>query len=308
MNHREHGLTAVLFVLLVSTAGCAGLGLGEDPSERDAPTTPPPAESTPPPTTAPPTDRGSEAPTGTAAANRSDAAATGTLAVVVDGERIDLSEAVAGTENFSVDDDHPDTWHANGTPTLAAALSTAGVDVDLDSLSYDGETYADRRNGTTISYRVDGEPVNPTRYELTDDDEVWVLVFTDETDAPTPGEYIPPDRLHAHGTMAVEVNGQPLDVGRDERTAATHDSHFHFEGGHGQRWHANSWSVTLAYALSTLEAVEVDGEGITYAGTTYAADDADAPVTVTVNGDPVDPTDYYLKDGDSIRVEIRTDG
>ncbi|WP_435346662.1 hypothetical protein [Haloarchaeobius sp. HRN-SO-5] len=232
------------------------------------------------------------------------AEASGSMAVVVDGDRLDLGSAVADSTTFRMDGDHPDTWHANGTPTLAAALAHAGVNASATTLSYDGSTYRDAETGTELVYRVNGDPVRPTEYALQDGDEVWVVVLTDETNASTPGEYIPPERLHVHGSMEFEVNGDSLDFSRDKWQAASHNSHFHFEGGHADPWHAHSRSVTLAYALSTLEDVEVTEAGITYDGTTYADDDPGTTVSVTVNGDPVDPTEYYLLDGDEVRIVV----
>lgn len=227
--------------------------------------------------------------------------------MVVDGQRIDLAERL-GTSggSFHIDEDRRDVWHADGNPTLAAALSEADVDASASSLTFEGETYDASRSGTEVVYRVDGEPVDPSRYELQEGDEVWVLVLTEGSDPPTPGEHIPSDRLHVHGSMEFVVNGDSLDFSREKWQAASHNDHFHFEGSHADPWHAHSWSVTLEYALSTLQDIEVTDHGIRYNGTTYSDGEAGTTVRITANGEPVDPSEYYLKDGDDIRIVIES--
>lgn len=295
--------TLLLVGALVVTAGCSGFGGGGGgaPTPNSTATDAVDGSAVGPGANETSTTTHGHGEAGTPAGNAT-AGATGRMAVVVDGKRLNLSRAIAGTRSFSV---VGDTWRASGDPpTLGAVLSVAGLDARATSLSYNGETYDERRPGTKLVYRVDGEPVNPAEYELEDGDEVWVLVLTDETNASTPGDYIPPERLHVHGSMEFVVNGESLNFSRDKWQAANHNNHFHFEGGHSDPWHAHSWSVTLAYALSTLEDINASEAGITYNGTTYADDEAGTTVRITVNGEPVDPTSYYLKDGDEVRIEI----
>lgn len=294
----------VLVVVLVGLAGCSAV-TGGGGSTTTAGTTPGP--NTPTGTVS---RTASATATGTTTASGGDRSpdetatdgnTTGRMAVVVDGSRLNLG-ARAGS-SFRVDPDAPDTWHATGSPTLSAALSTVGVDANATSLSWDGRTYRASTNGTTLVYRVNGAPVNPSDYRLRDGDEVWVLVVTNGTEAETPGEYLSEDRLHVHGTMEFVVNGTSLDFGRDEWQ--NDDKYFHFEGGKAEPWHAHSWSVTLAYALSTLPGVDANGHGITYDGTTYAFEGDGPTASVTVNDHPVDPTTYYLTDGDAVRIVLR---
>jgi hypothetical protein len=326
----------LLVSLLVVTAGCSALGGSPDASTPSGTST-----STPTPTqtdatatatttttaTGTGTDdtRGSDNETATddglgpdnetdgPTATVPDNATSGQVAVVVDGRRLPLQQ-LAGRQNetFWIDANRSDVWHSTavngsgGSVTLAAALSTAGVDASASRLS-DGTTYEEDAEGTKLVYRVDGESVDPTEYTLEPDDEVWVLALTDETNVSTPGEYIPPDRLHVHGSIEMTVDGESLNFSRERYQAAAHNSHFHFEGGHADPWHAHSWSVTLAYALSTLEGVEVTDEALTYDNTTYEYDDPDTTVRFTVDGEEVAPTDYLLKDGDSVRVVVESE-
>lgn len=313
---------AFAVALLLITAGCSSLGGSGGDATATPGTEPTEAATTEPTSTETPSSDGGNTPSqttderspsddetasnGETTSDDGTAATTGKMAVVIDGQRLVLSSATEGSERFRVDDEEPDTWHANGSLTLASALSEAQVDANASSLTY-GDTYREQRQGTEIVYRVNGEPVDPSEYTLQDGDEVWVLVLTEETDVSTPGNYIPRDRLHVHGTMEFVVNGESLDFSREKWQTPSHNSYFHFEGGHAQPWHAHSWSVTLGYALSTLDGINASERGITYDGTTYAYDGTDATVSVEVNGEEVDPTTYYLKDGDSVRIVIQSD-
>ncbi|WP_253805870.1 hypothetical protein [Haloferax sp. Q22] len=233
-----------------------------------------------------------------------DAAYTGQMAVVVAGERVSLTEDL--DEDAPIHMSDVDSWHTNESTTLAAALDAADVNATESSLTYDGETYEESENGTKLIYRVDSHEVDPEEYTLESDDKVWVLAVTDDSNVTTPGEYIPPEQLHVHGTIDFTVDGERLDFSRDKYQRAGHNDHFHFEGGHANPWHAHSAHVTLAYGMSTLDGINMTDEGVTYNGTTYAYDgDGDnATANVTVNGESVDPTDYYLKNGDSVSIEI----
>lgn len=303
MQSRKKLLALALTALLVTTAGCSGLSGGNDATATPTGSVTPTETAT---ETATDTDEPGTATNGTPTddgvndSNGGAAATTGTMAVVVGGDRLDLSTAVDGSASFRIDGDRADQWHTNDTPTLADALSKAGVDATPASLSYDGETFEADAEGTTLVYRVNGEPVDPTTYELEDGDEVWVLAYTDDADGSTPGNHISPERLHIHGSMEFRVDGESLNFSREKWQAPSHNDHFHFEGGHADPWHAHSWSVTLAYALSTLDGINATEQGITYNGTTYTGDE----VRVTVNGESVDPTGYYLKDGDSVTIVL----
>ncbi|WP_396613800.1 hypothetical protein ACH9L7_18160 (plasmid) [Haloferax sp. S1W] len=231
-----------------------------------------------------------------------DAAYTGQMAVMVAGERVSLAEAYGSDSTLTMSD--KDTWHTNETTTLATALSEAGVEANESTLSYAGKTYDASENGTKISYRVDSHEVDPEEYTLESDDKVWVLVVSNDSNVTTPGEYIPPENLHVHGTIEFTVDGDELDFSRDKYQQAGHNDHFHFEGGHADPWHAHSAHVTLGYAMSTLDGINMTDEAIVYNGVRYPYSGENGTVTVTVNGEPVAPNDYYLKNGDSVRIVI----
>jgi hypothetical protein len=128
--------------------------------------------------------------------------------------------------------------------------------------------------------------------------------------------------VHEHGTMAITIEGETLDLNSDE--FFLQDDYFHFEGNELQNgvdiWHVHGQDVTLQYALDTL-GIEVNDEGtvLSYGGTTYRADDPGTEIIIEVNGEPVEPAEYEpdgvgpVEDvanggGDRIVVEVRTDG
>ncbi|WP_255516613.1 hypothetical protein [Haloferax sp. KTX1] len=245
-----------------------------------------------------------DSPTNASDESTVDAAYTGEMAVVVGSERVSLTEDL--DEGAPIHMSDVDSWHTNESTTLAEALDAADVDATESSLSYDGETYEESEDGMKLIYRVDSHEVDPEEYTLESDDKVWVLVVTDDSNVTAPGEYIPPEQLHVHGTIDFSVDGEELDFSRDKYQQAGHNDHFHFEGGHSNPWHAHSAHVTLAYGMSTLDGINVTDESVTYNGTTYPYDGDNGTVTVTVNGESVDPTDYYLKNGDSVSIEIES--
>jgi sulfur carrier protein ThiS len=306
---------ALLVGLLVMTAGCSSLsGGGASPTDEatTAPTETPTATPTPT-TTAASTDdghsHGNESSEGHSHGNESSSNATaenaGKMAVVVAGERVDLS--FEDRQAIRMDEDARDTYHVNGSVSLQRALSAAGVEANASALTYDGETYRDSANGTEVVYRVNGEPVAPNETDIEAGDEVWVLVVEDGGTVETPGDYIPPERLHVHGDIEFTVDGERVDFSRDKYQQAGHNDHFHFEGGHANPWHAHSAHVTLAYGLSTLEGINVTEDTVTYDNETYEYGSEGGAATVMVNGEPVDATDHYLKDGDSVRIVIESD-
>lgn len=227
--------------------------------------------------------------------NSSSASASGRMTAVVAGTELSPQPSDDAAIRFEEGDE---SWRLNESGvTLATALSQAyGVDVTADAVSHDGTTSRDGDDGTSVHVRVNGEPVDPTSLELSDGDQVWLTVETDEMDVDVPGEYIPPEDQHIHGDIEFVVEGEEIDFSAD-RYQSGHQ-HFHFEGGAADPWHAHSWSVSLGYAMSTLDGIDVTDGEVTYDGTTYDEEE----VTVEVNGESVDPDEYFLKDGDSVRI------
>ncbi|HMB50062.1 MAG TPA: hypothetical protein VKM69_05325 [Natronoarchaeum rubrum] len=227
--------------------------------------------------------------------NSSSASASGRMTAVVAGTELSPQPSDDAAIQFA---EGGETWRLDESGvTVASALSQAyGIDVTADAVTRDGTTYRDGDGGTSVHVRVNGEPVDPTSHELSDGDQVWLTVETDGMDVDVPGEYIPPEDQHIHGDIEFVVEGEEIDFSA-ERYQSGHQ-HFHFEGGAADPWHAHSWSVSLGYAMSTLDGIDVTGGEVTYDGTTYTDED----VTVEVNGESVDPDEYFLKDGDSVRI------
>jgi len=328
-------VTLLLAGVLVLTAGCSGIGLGD--GDVGAPATDEATENvTDDRDGATATESGSESDGGhghdghnhshshgdaDGSENESDAGTadettaepapadaalaelSGKMTVAVNGSELDLQERDRDGDAFAVTESDEHTWTANESDlTLAAALSRLGVNASESEIAVDGERYTESTEGTTVSYRVDGEPVDPEAYVLEDADLVWITVTTAETNVSGPGQYIKAAQQHAHGEMDLVVEGEEVDFSQ-EKYQANH-RHFHYEHGDGETWHAHSTSLTLAYALSSLEGIDAADGVVEYNGTTYDSADDGTTVDVTVNGESVDMDEYVLKDGDSVRVVV----
>jgi sulfur carrier protein ThiS len=105
--------------------------------------------------------------------------------------------------------------------------------------------------------------------------------------------------IHIHGSMVMTVDGERIDFSKEKYQVQ--DRYFHFEGGNGDRWHVHGKGVTLQYGMQTL-GINVTNNSVTFNGTTYRDGNPNTSVTVAVNGEPVNPATYVLKDGDSIRI------
>ena len=288
-------LALALVVTLTLGAGCSALGstsgqTSTPTANAPAPTTTSTMETPTPGTTAGP---------GGGASTQ----ASGRMTVVVGAN--ELTDAV-DTGSFQYDPTANHAWNASGGTTLADALSTLGVDATADTLTYEGQTYRDGANGTTVSYRVNGDVVDPTRYVLSNDDDVWVVVDYPGMNRSTPGTYIPDADQHIHGHINMTVNGQVVNFNQSKYQ--TNDRYFHFEDGTAKSWHAHSYGITLQYALSSLAGINATDDSITYDGTTYRNGDAGTTVQFLVNGDPVTPSRYYLKDWDHVKIVVNGPG
>jgi hypothetical protein len=128
-----------------------------------------------------------------------------------------------------------------------------------------------------------------------------------------PGQ--PTQSEHGHGLINVTIDGQELDFSQSRFQRPQEFSAFHFEGGDGRVWHKHAAGVTLEYAMATL-GIDVSEDSVTFDGTTYRDSDAGTNVTVTVNGEPVNPETYELsgasdqspQQGDFIRIIVTTEG
>lgn len=286
-------LTLLVVGLLVLGAGCAGLS-ASDSTESPTAT----ATSTTASDGHDHTHGGEETETMAATMNGT---ATGKLSVVVATEELALPSRDEAGDGFDMADD-PHTWQASSSMTLATALSRFDVTATEDTLSVDGETYRTSTDGTTISYRVNGQSVDPETATLEDGDEVWVTVETAAMNASVPGTYIYNDQQHIHGDMTVTVEGDAVDFSQSRYQS--NDRYFHFEGGVGEYWHSHSANLTLAYALDSLQGVEYTEDSLMVDGTTYEENNSGTTVTYEVNGESVTPADYHLKDGDDVTITV----
>lgn len=107
---------------------------------------------------------------------------------------------------------------------------------------------------------------------------------------------------HSHGGITVDILGEELDF--SQPSYQLQDDFFHFEGGIGDEWHIHGNRVTLEYALQSLD-IEVTSDSVVYDGTTYNNSSTEYDVNVTVNGEPVEPEQYLVKNGDFIRVSVQ---
>lgn len=107
--------------------------------------------------------------------------------------------------------------------------------------------------------------------------------------------------VHYHGTMQMVVTGTTVDFSTDRYQCQ--DGAFHFEGNTGRRWHVHAEGVTLQYALSTLD-IEVTESSVVFDGQTHRDSDPNTSVDITVNGNPVTPSEYVLQRGDRVRIVV----
>lgn len=122
----------------------------------------------------------------------------------------------------------------------------------------------------------------------------------------------PVGSAHGHGTINMTVLGDRVDFSREKYQLQARK--FHFERGNGRIWHVHATGVTLKWAMSTLD-IGVTRDSVTYNGTTYRDGSSKYEVRVTVNGNPVDPSEYVLRgvsfekakagEGPHVRIVVR---
>ena len=313
---QKRRLAALAAAALVLFAGCSGFTPGEtttttaettDEMTTSTTTVEPATSTTAEPTTTTTqdgsngtdTDDSDSADTGSAA----EADVSGTMTVLLGGSQV----ALDGNDGAVTFRDGDRRWFTSENDvTIAAALVEQGVEVTNSTLTYDGTTYDEASDGTTVEVRVDGRPVDPTEYTLQDGDSVWVYVDSPNLAIEPPGEYIKQAQDHQHGTIEVVVDGESLNLSKEQYQHM--DRHFHLEGGDGDTWHAHTWQATFAWAMGTLD-IDVTNESVTIEGTTYDDTEDGTTVRFLVNGDAIeDPADYRLKDGDQIRIVVEQSG
>ncbi|MFC4543242.1 hypothetical protein ACFO5R_15030 [Halosolutus amylolyticus] len=117
------------------------------------------------------------------------------------------------------------------------------------------------------------------------------------------------------GSIDVVVDGEPIDLSanRFQSEYAENDSiAFHLHEGHDEWFMEGEDPVTFAEGIDLLphfEYTDADGDHVvTIDGETYDAGDPETELTFTVDGEAVDPTEYEVRDGDALRLEITTGG
>lgn len=101
----------------------------------------------------------------------------GTIEVSIDGQQLDFSRQQFQLEAdaFHFENNDGEEWHVHAQDvTLSYAMSTLGIDVTEDTLTYDGTTYGDD-SGETVVVEVNGESVNPEEYVLQEGDDVRIV-------------------------------------------------------------------------------------------------------------------------------------
>lgn len=314
---KRYGIVLAVALMLV-TAGCAGVGSSPDDGATN--TTTGVSQTTQQSTTQGTTDgtqttSDTTQTTSNATQTTSDgensrtAAASGEMAVVIDDQRLDLGEVAATNESsqFWVDaSGGTATWQrTDAEVTLADGLARLGIDVTQNGLSYEGDTYENSEN-TSVAVRVNGNSVDPDEYVLEDGDEIWVVAITHPLEQKPAGDHIAHDDLHVHGHIDMTVNGEEVNFSQSKYKTPGHNQYFHFEGDSAPLWHAHAWGVQLGYAMSTLPGINVTEDSVTFDNTTYERSDDGTSITIQVNGEPVDPSTYVLKDGDTVTIEVES--
>jgi len=101
----------------------------------------------------------------------------GTMTVTIDGQELDFSQSryQLQADAFHYEGGSGARWHGHANRvTLEYALETLGIGVTNGKLSFDGTTY-NRSDGDTVTYRVNGQQVDPENYVLQEGDSVTVV-------------------------------------------------------------------------------------------------------------------------------------
>jgi sulfur carrier protein ThiS len=103
--------------------------------------------------------------------------------MTIDGERMSFSSSqYTGAQDFHFHGSGP-RWHMHPNPperlTLAEAMQRLGIELGENSVTVEGQTYDASDSGTSLTVRVNGEPVTPSAYELQESDHVRITVQTE---------------------------------------------------------------------------------------------------------------------------------
>lgn len=116
----------------------------------------------------------------------------GLINVTIAGEELDFSRAEFQRPRqfaaFHFEGGDGRVWHKHASGvTLEYAMATLGIGVSEGTVTYNGTTYSDSDDGTTVTVAVGGESVTPSTYELAgasdrspeDGDFIEIVVTTD---------------------------------------------------------------------------------------------------------------------------------
>jgi len=93
----------------------------------------------------------------------------GTINVTIDGTEIDFSQQryQLQADRFHFEAGNGEIWHTHASGvTLGEAMSTLGIDVSENTVTFQGTTYRDGDEGTEVVVEAAGEPVDPESYVL----------------------------------------------------------------------------------------------------------------------------------------------
>ncbi|MEY7850190.1 hypothetical protein AB7C87_13435 [Natrarchaeobius sp. A-rgal3] len=124
-----------------------------------------------------------------------------------------------------------------------------------------------------------------------------VVLGTDETPSSAAVEPDTSAPTHEHGTIHVEYDGTVVDF--DDPNYLERDGCFHFHAyDNADVWHVHCEDVTVEYALETL-GMELSEDRFAVGDETFSTDSGDE-ISVTVDGEPVDPTEHVLEGVESV--------
>lgn len=119
-------------------------------------------------------------------------------------------------------------------------------------------------------------------------------------------------RIEEEGEMEIVVNGEPIDLTQERLQAEKAENAslaFHFHEGDGL-WYMEGERVTFGEGIDLLPYFAYEqrngGHVLTYDGTTYDESEEGTEIMFSVDGESVDPTEYELQGGESLRVEVET--
>ncbi|WP_254864115.1 hypothetical protein [Halovivax gelatinilyticus] len=122
------------------------------------------------------------------------------------------------------------------------------------------------------------------------------------------------DAIDERGDLEIVIDGEPVDLTEDRFQAEHADDYsidFHLHEGHDGWFMEGEERVTAGEAIDLLPHFELDVDGgdpiVRFDGETYDAGDDGTAIEFAVDGEPIDPTAYELRDGDELRLAIESD-